>query len=151
MPEPRKLKNMSSFVKTFLFALSCFLLQSEVSKSQQWLWADHIGGIEYDGATGTTDTNGNFYIAGTFMGSSCNFLSLTLSAHGNNGLFLAKYDNAGSESWVKQFDINPFPSNCYDGVGDIIVDDMGCVYITGTFYSSAQFGSYILTDCKASR
>jgi len=138
---------MNSFVKTFIFALTCFLLQSEVSKSQQWLWADQIGGDFTAVATGTTDNNGNFFISGSFGGTYCQFLSQTLYTGGaNNSMFLAKYDNNGNEQWVKQFNYGNMPYNCFNAITDVIVDNMGFVYITGLFYQSANFGQFNLTS-----
>jgi len=139
---------MNSFVKTFIFALTCFLFQSEVSKSQQWLWADHIGGDYLDGSIGTTDKNGNFFMAGSFYGTHCQFLNQTLHAIGMpyNSMFLAKYDNNGTEKWVRQFNSGFLPQNCNDGMTSVIVDDFGFVYITGLFYQSATFGQYNLTS-----
>jgi len=139
---------MSSFVKTFIFALTCFLLQSEVSKSQQWLWADQIGGNNSDVSTGTTDGSGNFFIAGSFYGTYCQFLDQTLYAVGmpSNSMFLAKYDNNGNEKWVRQFNSGSLPQNCTDGVTNVITDNLGFVYITGLFYQSATFGQFNLTS-----
>jgi hypothetical protein len=126
------------------FLLFFSLVSSRVS-AQEWLWANHIGSELFDVAIGTTDKDGNFYTAGGFNGGSCHFTLQTLHRNGNNGMFLAKYDINGHEIWVDQFDYNDFPAGCYDGLGNLIVDDHGNIYITGIFYSTAHFGSITLS------
>ena len=93
--------------------------------------------------------NAWLYIRKMKIKSSCRFNLIYF-----NSIFLAKFDNNGSEirvddysgqSQVDQFDVGFFPYDCNDGIGDIIPDEMGNIYITGTFFSTAQFGSYLLT------
>src|ERR1035437_1584881 len=135
---------MKYYTGIILFA-TCIVLCCKPIKSQEWIWSNQIGSSGYDHATGTTDKDGNFYLAGVFGGGTCYFPSDTLVKNGNNGIFLAKFDNNGNEIWVRQFDVDRFNYNKYDGIGDIITDTYGNIYITGIFYSTAQFGSFILS------
>jgi hypothetical protein len=135
---------MKSFVSEIKLALFLLIILSNQGQSQNWLWAAHIGSSLNDIANGVSDKNGNFYIAGTFNGQFNQFLDTSLFCHGNNGMFLAKYDNNGQEKWVSQFDADNFPFNCYDGIGDIMVDVDDNIYVTGLFYSNAHFGNISL-------
>ncbi|MEI8004915.1 MAG: hypothetical protein WCI48_01815 [Bacteroidota bacterium] len=127
--------NRCIFITCFFISI---LLNSFPVHSQAWLWANHVGSESSDIACGTSDKNGNFYIAGSFTGSYYQFVNQTISKLGNNGLFLAKYDSSGNEIWVHQLD----DYLTYEGgIADIIIDNNDNIYITGLFYRTINFGN----------
>ncbi len=80
-----------------------------------------------------TDKSGNVYITGS-LDSSVLFGSDNLTHTGMFDIFLAKYSSSGNELWAR----NSFTSqsNAWDESNSVATDDLGNVYITGSFSSS---------------
>lgn len=103
-----------------------------------YLWAKSIGSTGTDAASQIlTDANGNILLTGTFSGTvdfnpGAGVNSLTAS--GTSDIFLAKYDANGNYLWAEQLG----GSNTED-VRDIAVDLSGNIFLTGTFYTTADF------------
>ena len=98
-------------------------------------WSDSGEGIAVDGS-------GNVYITGYFAGQNVDFGSgKTLTNHGGGNykdIYIAKYNSSGVCLWAHGI------GGVYgDDKGlDIAVDDLGNVYITGTFRGqNVNFGS----------
>lgn len=71
----------------------------------QWQWAKHIHSSEFDaGLEFCKDANDDIYVGGYFDGPISYFSNDTLTATGNNGMFLIKYDPSGNRIWLKQLD-----------------------------------------------
>lgn len=91
-------------------------------------WAQRAGGTVGNPNNGRgigLDTNGNIYAMGGYYGSA-NFgnVNLPSPSSGNEGFFLAKYDNAGAIQWVQSaVGVN---GNLY-GIG-LTVDNTGDSY-----------------------
>ncbi len=106
-----------------------------------WLWATKAGGSVYDRGYGITiDDAGNTYVTGLFEGEAT-FGSYSLTSNEYLDIFVAKMDVYGSWLWVTQ------AGGISDDVGkSITIDDAGNIYVTGYFWDTATFGSYILTS-----
>jgi hypothetical protein len=66
------------------------------------LWAKTATGVQGSMGTGvSTDSNGNVFFTGGFVGSSLIFGTYTLSSAGLNDLFIIKLDPNGSVIWAK--------------------------------------------------
>jgi len=86
-----------------------------------------------------TDAAGNSYIAGTFEGT-VSFGSIALSSVGGSDVFVAKLDPAGNYLWAVRGG-----GNGSDSSQGIAVDATGHIYITGSFTSTATFGTALTT------
>lgn len=92
-----------------------------------------------------SDSYGDLYITGTFQ-NSISFGSFQLSDNNNNysAIFIAKYDSAGNEKWVKKM----FGTNSNDlltnGQGnDIVINRNNNIYVTGSYRGSFDFGGTV--------
>jgi flagellar hook assembly protein FlgD len=87
-----------------------------------------------------SDSEGNTYITGYFWGS----MSLgehTVTSNGQNDIFIAKIDSTGNYIWA----VNA-GGDIDDSGENIIIDENGDIYVTGSFKGIAYFGSYILNS-----
>jgi plastocyanin len=108
-----------------------------------WLWAvNSSGDTDQDqGIDITFDGSGNVYVAGAFAGNTT-FGTTILSSVGLDSIddiFVAKLDLNGN--WIWAVSAGGFSNN--RGVG-ISVDNLGNVFVTGLFSTTALFGPITL-------
>ena len=109
------------------------------------LWAHNAGDVLDDEAEAiTVDAAGSVYITGSFASGSFPFggnAPLTNAGNGIN-IFIAKINQAGTAVWSTSFG-----SSAYDKGKDIIADNSGNIFITGSISSGTVFfGSSTLTN-----
>ncbi|MFH1132396.1 MAG: SBBP repeat-containing protein, partial [Pseudomonadota bacterium] len=107
----------------------------------QVVWAVSIGGVKGDEGNGIAiDQNGDLYVTGSFEGLATPFGSKVLTAKGDQDVFVAKFDSAGQVVWAVS-------SGGFQGEtgNDIAVDQNGNSYVTGRFFTQADFGAITLT------
>lgn len=86
-----------------------------------------------------TDRYGNTYVTGKFQGTA-SFQTQNLTSYGGDDIFLAKYNNAGNLSWIRQ------AGGSLNDVGrSLTLDSLGNIYLTGSFEVMAWFGSTQIT------
>jgi hypothetical protein len=103
-----------------------------------FIWAKSIFGNYQENITSiAVDVSGNVYITGNFVGTvdfdpgSSTFL---LTSTGQTDIFVLKLDAVGDFLWAKSFgDVNG------DSGNSIVTDDLGNIYIAGTFQNSIDF------------
>jgi len=111
------------------------------------VWAQSAGGAQSDIAFGlASDASNNIYATGIFYSDSLTFGSITLNRHdtttNSSDFFVVKYDSAGNALWAQQA-----WGDKYNHGQRIATDDLGNVFITGTFSSpTLNFGSLSLTS-----
>ncbi len=104
-------------------------------------WAVRAGGSLVDGAEALAlDPDGNLVVLGHYRGSA-SFGSSTLSALGEDDVFVAKLDANGNFLWARSCG-----GTGADSAGGLGVDAAGNVYIAGVFRANASFGSIQLTS-----
>lgn len=106
------------------------------------IWARSYGGPKHDNINSiTTDSAGNFYLAGGFQ-TSISFGSISLNSAPDMGsMFVAKFDGSGNAIWAKK--TNP-GELCQ--INNLRVDTTGNIYLAGSFSSeTATFGSAAVT------
>jgi hypothetical protein len=86
------------------------------------------------GRSTALDINGNKYVTGEFSGSAT-FGSTTLTSIGGTDIFLAKYDASGTFQWAKRAG-----GTSTDKSYSIALSGTS-VYITGTFWGTANFNT----------
>jgi len=117
------------------------IFTAKLDPDGNWLWAVSAGGASDSGGLGIqTDSFGNCYITGTFLGSISIGTELLVS-NGNNDIFIAKLDTNGNWLWAKRA----------GGTGNevssgIAVDQAGSCFVTGYFNGTASFGTTDLTS-----
>jgi len=102
------------------------------NESGNVLWAKKFGGtgnISFDKII--TDVSDNIYIMGGWLGE-VNFGNTTLTTpYQKNYTFLVKMDNLGEPLWTKHFGGNLL--NDSSKGEDITLDEIGNIYVTGSF------------------
>ena len=105
------------------------------------IWSVSAGGTGDDEGLGiAVDGTGNVYVTGYFEGTAT-FGSQTLTASGNNDIFVAKLTPSGNWLWAVKAG-----GTSIDKGYDIAVDGTGNAYVTGHFHGTATFGSRTLTS-----
>jgi hypothetical protein len=94
----------------------------------------------------TTDLVGNIYVTGYFSDTTA-FDMDTITALGNQDIFIAKYNSSGNCVWAKRAGGN-YSGNLYsDDVGyAVVADTLGYLYVTGSFVDTADFNSFTITN-----
>jgi len=99
-----------------------------------WAWVAKGGGVGHESGTDlAVDKNGNVYVTGVFDGN-ISFSGTALSSKGENDIFMAKYNSAGTLLWAKSA----------GGAGGeraagLALDARDNIYITGFFNSIVYF------------
>ncbi|MBI4647808.1 MAG: T9SS type A sorting domain-containing protein, partial [Bacteroidia bacterium] len=114
------------------------------------LWVKSITGSGGNTDTEVTnffiDTYNNVYITGYFQSLSISFDSINLTNSGGSDIFIAKYNSSGNVLWAKSAG-----GSSIDFSNDIASDDVGNVYITGSFSSPDMiFGNDTLININTS-
>ena len=111
------------------------------TQGYEWNWVTNAGGTGAEYGSGiVTDSLENQYVTGSFDGS-INLGSITLSSNGGRDIFVAKLDSGGNFIWAVSA----------GGTGNdfayaIALDASDNLYLSGRFYSTANFGSLSLTS-----
>jgi hypothetical protein len=101
-----------------------------------FLWAEQGGGPGDDVCRGVeADSLGNVYITGSFS-NTATFGALSVASSGNTDAFVAKYNSAGVEQWLRKGG-----SNNADLSLSIAIDASNNVIIAGSFRNTATFGA----------
>ena len=123
---------------------------SKLDSSGNFVWARRWGGIAFDGGFGiSVDGLGNVYTTGGFR-DTVDFdpgpgtFNLT-SANEYSDVFVSKLDSSGNFTWARRWGAGVF-----DDGRSIMVDGLGNVYITGSFFDTVDFdpgpGTFNLTS-----
>ena len=134
-----------TFLISFLFCLSFV----SISQTPNFQWAKQMGGISSicRPRSVAVDAMGYIYTTGVFLGS-IDFDpgpgTFTLSSFGSFDIYISKFDASGNFVWAKQL------GGISDDEGNgLVLDPLGNVYVTGIFYSTADFdpgaGTFNLT------
>ena len=107
------------------------------------LWAQ--GAINSEGIAVKTDTPGNVYVTGDFVGPTITFGTYSLTNSGAADVFLTKYDPNGNVLWARS------AGNIGQDFGRAVsTDASGNVFLAGYFNSSfITFGTYTVTNSGA--
>lgn len=133
--------------KTLLLIFILKLSQLCNAQTPQWLWAKyglHTGYTE--GFASCSDSRGNTFLSGFFIGNTLAFGNTTLVNSDNTNstfdIFIVKYDASGNLQWAKSAQGPAADDWCYD----MTCDTSGNVILTGFFRgSSITFGNVTLT------
>ena len=122
---------------------------SKLDTNGNFVWAKRMGGTLSDsGKDIVLDGNGNIYSLGGFYGTvdfnpGAGINNLT--SVGSSDIYISKLDVNGNYVWAKNVG-----GAAYDWENELIVDEAGNVYITGSFSGTADFdpgaGLYNLTS-----
>ncbi len=103
-----------------------FLLKMDTTGNV--IWVKQGGGPDFDTGGGVDlDESNNVYLAGRY-GDSATFGSFETESNGQDDVFICKYNQDGTEQWLKAFG-----STSNDFSGCLTVDRFGNSYFTGDF------------------
>jgi hypothetical protein len=126
-------------MKKVYFLITLLLVLSFSLKAQSFQWVQPYSSNDYYLTRAVcTDSTGNSYLAGYFLGS-LQFENITLQAKGSTDIFIAKYNSEGILQWVQQ--IGQADGESVSGIN---TDTEGNIYITGGFGSSLTIGDHNL-------
>ena len=124
---------VNTFIRTFLIITAILFFNSNSIKAQKFVWAHNVSGGDMFSNGISTDKNGNSYTTGCFR-NILTFGNHPLINHGDQDIYIAKYDSTGNCLWAKS------AGGLSSDWGDAItVDGNGFAYVTGFFFSSAIF------------
>ncbi|UOQ71417.1 T9SS type A sorting domain-containing protein [Hymenobacter cellulosilyticus] len=129
-----------------LFLISSLSLQAQMT-SPNWVSATDIGSNGKAltlGGPVAFDKQGNTYEAGSFNNSK-RVGDTVLTSRGDLDIYLAKYSPAGKRLWLRQVG-TPF----MEYVKDVVLDQAGNAYVTGSFVSSIAVGNNLTLNGAAS-
>lgn len=128
---------MNRLCSILLLLILCSVVYCQTEP--EWEWAHQIGGANTDyGLNITTDSFGNSFITGYFIGTTT-VGSTILTSSGSADIFITKLDHNGNFLWSRQ------AGGCYGDVGYGITTDVnGNCYVTGYFTDIATFGNSTL-------
>ncbi len=107
---------------------------SKMSSDGNWIWVNcSIASLRATSKDIIEDTDGNVYIIGSFV-SDVSFGDINLSSVGWDDVFVAKIDEYGNWIWA-----NKAGGISIDFGNGICIDNLGNLYITGSFYSYAIY------------
>ncbi|MDP6905891.1 MAG: SBBP repeat-containing protein, partial [Candidatus Thalassarchaeaceae archaeon] len=111
------------------------------SVSNTPLWSAQVSGSSSTDTIQSMamDAMGKTYVCGYFY-NTATFGQMTLTSYGSYDIFVGRLTN-GNWDWVEKAG-----GSSTDQCQDIAVDDGGNITITGSFYSSATFGSASLSS-----
>jgi len=99
------------------------------------VWAKSAGGTGGEqGRAIALDGSGNSYVTGTYAGTATFAPGVTLTAAGDNDIFVAKYNSTGTLVWATSAG-----GTSSDQGFAIAVDGSGNSYVTGTYAGTATF------------
>lgn len=108
------------------------------------VWARRAGGTGTDSPLGLAlGDDGDVFLTGLFSGTA-SFGSSNVVSSGNTDFFVARYDVAGNLVWVKRAG-----GMLYDQGSSVAADAGGNAYVTGSYYSGANFGGIGLTNLNS--
>jgi hypothetical protein len=117
------------------------LLISQIYFGQTWQWIKTGDGTGYDHGVGICcDTSGNIFTTGSFNSPTLTFGTSSVVSTGTYNVFLTKHDPNGNVLWIRS-------SNGYGQGSSVSCDNVGNVYLTGSFNSpTISFGTFTLTN-----
>jgi hypothetical protein len=124
---------------TSVLVLLAALVFGGTAQAQNHLWSLKVGGTGSDsGAAVAADNAGNSYVTGTIFGPVTFAPGVTLPG----GMFVAKYNLAGTLVWARQVDTAFGLGIAFDSIN-------GAIYVTGEFFGTAHFGPGVLLTAPA--
>lgn len=130
--------NLSSSGSTDIFV-------AKLDEDGEYLWAVKAGGSSTDrGLSIALDDSNNVVITGFFNGTA-SFGSTSLTAAGQQDIFIAKYSTGGSLQWATR--AGGTDSDIGSGIA---VDNSNNIVVSGEFKGSSTFGTTTLTSQNAS-
>ncbi len=104
-------------------------------------WAHKAGDFNFDkGYSVAVDKGGFVYMTGSFE-NDVDFDGTKVANHGQDDIFIAKYNPDGSLAWVKGIG-----GTTNDEGRGITIDPSGFIVVTGQFSGTVDFGGKILTS-----
>jgi hypothetical protein len=118
----------------------CFL--AKYDSSGAFLWAQTWGGDNYERCADVdSDSSGNVYVTGEFLGFNADFDPGTgediHASNGNADVFLSKFDSGGDFGWARTWG-SPKADWGDRGAG-VAADAFQNVYVAGSFWETADF------------
>lgn len=136
---------MKSQTRIILLVFMSTFYSSHFSYAQCDWFYNVFGGSSADGVTDiTSDASGNTYITG-FFNSNVTLGNSSLSSSGGEDVFLAKIDASGDVIWAVEAG-----SSLDDRATGVVVDDLGYIYIVGTYDDDITFESILKSNAGGS-
>lgn len=146
----QKTTNMKKVIISSIYCclFLCFL-NSEISAqstTRSWQWAKRpdIEVAPYTNPSVSTDSYGNIYVVGGFVGTATFATSpapTILTSAGEADIFIAKYDPSGNVIWAKRAG-----GTRGDIANAVQYDGFGNIYVVGYFIENTDFDGTVITN-----
>jgi hypothetical protein len=122
--------------------LAAVLVEFVVMAAPDFHWANSLGSSDENIVRIAIDADESCYAVGYFRTNQVLFGSNSITNSGTNtpDLFIAKYDKRGSNIWARSAG-----SPSHDEVNAVAVDGENNVYVVGSIFSDAWFGTTNVT------
>ncbi len=126
-------------------AINVFVAKYNNSGTLQWM--EQTTGTDsesyFERRAIDVDSNGDVYVTGAFTNTLTFSDGTTLTAYGESSadIFIVKYSSTGTLLWAKSVG-----GTSYDVSNDLVVDDVGDIYLTGRFQGTASFGTLTVSS-----
>ncbi len=127
------MKIFKYFILLLLFFSSKEFINAQQNNPPNWSWAKNVDGSS---TNITTDSIGNSYVCGSHS-ASVTFGNTSLSG---SGAYVVKYDSLGVFQSANQIATGTITPK------DIVLDNAGNYYLSGSFSGTANFGGISLTS-----
>ncbi len=122
---------MKKFNLVFVFLIVANLL---FAQEEEWLWANGGSGNDVEDffVDTKTDSQGNIYVAGRYVGTEVTFGAYTINAPGDGSdwnCYLVKYNSQGEVQWAQGYG----SAEEADEITKIVIDSEDNIYIYGDF------------------
>ncbi|MFN0188703.1 MAG: T9SS type A sorting domain-containing protein [Bacteroidia bacterium] len=124
------------YLLLIIISALCSIYNLAYAQTPIWQWVKSANGNHFDIAVRScTDASGNLIVAGSYFSTPLSFQNNVINSNGGYDVFIAKYDAAGNEMWIRSFG-----NVGEESVNDIACDGNGNIYLTGTYNNNILFG-----------
>lgn len=132
-------------MKKYIIITVASILIYQLSYSQNWQWAKHLGGyggFNNERAYSVITDDSNYYVIGAYWNNL--FMPAdTFNSNGLNDAFIVKFDGSGNQLWAKSLGGTNNQPSAYDDAYGVYDPVNNCIFVAGSFVNSISFNGTV--------